>query len=314
MKMKPFSVHDIQCLDAVVREGGFQAAAALLGRSHTAVFASIAKLERNLGLTLLDRSGYRVVLTDAGLSFHRKAKPLLDDMQALELHARQLAIGEESQLCVVLGDAFPLPEGLQMLSSFFAQYPNTRLDLRYETISGPHERLWSNEADLILHWADKADPRLEWIELGTAFFLPVVAPGFLPFEITGSISPDQMRKLTQCIIRDTGRLEPKPNYFVIEGAPHCTVSDHLMKREIILRGMAWGHLPSFMIEQDLSNGHLQSIAGQYLTGIRTELVAARRRDRPHGPVATRLWDHIGAQAPHIRANSSSELANDRTND
>ncbi len=43
------------------------------------------------------------------------------------------------------------------------------------------ERLFDDEADLILHRVDKADPRLEWIDLGTVSVVPVVAPGFLPF-------------------------------------------------------------------------------------------------------------------------------------
>ena len=61
--MSDFTLHDLQCFDAVARAGGFQAAAAALHRSHPAVFAAVAKLERQLDLALLDRSGYRVRLT-----------------------------------------------------------------------------------------------------------------------------------------------------------------------------------------------------------------------------------------------------------
>ncbi|MGS1096379.1 LysR family transcriptional regulator (plasmid) [Aquamicrobium terrae] len=297
--MQNFTLQEIQCFDAVVREGGFQAAAALLNRSHAAVFAAIAKLEDNLGVALFDRTGYRVALTDAGRSFHRKAQSLIGEMEALQLHARQLAMGEETHLRVILGDACPLNDGLQLLSGFFANCHTTRLDLHFETIGGPCERLLEDEADLILHWIDKSDSRLEWIDLGTHSFVPVVAPGFLPFAPTGSITPEQMRGLTQCIIRDTARV-PKLNYYIVEGAPQCTVADHPMRREVILRGMAWGHLPHFMIEEDLRDGRLLSITGEYFPGVEVALVAARRRDRPHGPIANRLWDHIGACAPDLQ--------------
>jgi len=63
--MSGFTLHDLQCFDAVVRTGGFQAAAGELHRSHPAVFAAVAKLERQLDLALLDRSGYRVRPTQA---------------------------------------------------------------------------------------------------------------------------------------------------------------------------------------------------------------------------------------------------------
>lgn len=295
--MQPFSLQELQCFDAVAREGGFQAAASVLNRSHAAVFAAVGKLEDHLGVALLDRSGYRVSLTQAGVSFHRKAQSLLGEMDALRVHARQLAMGEETHLRVILGDTCPLQEGLDLLGGFFAGCPNTRLDLHFETISGPWERLFEDEADLILHWVEKTDPRLQWIDLGAVSFVPVVAPGFLPFPVTRRISPEQMRGLTQCIIRDSARTVSKTNYYVVEGAPQCTVADHLMKKEVILRGMAWGHLPRFMIENELREGQLVSIAGDHFPGIETKLVAARRRDRPHGPVANRLWDYIAARAP-----------------
>jgi hypothetical protein len=31
-----------------------------------------------------------------------------------------------------------------------------------------------------------------------------------------------------------------------------------------------------------------------------ELAVARRRDQPHGPVATRLWDFLAQQAPVLK--------------
>lgn len=291
----PFTLQELQSFDAVVREGGFQSAALALNRSHAAVFAAVGKLEDKLGVPLLDRGGYRVALTQAGRAFHDKARGLLDEARTLGLLARQLATGEETRLRVILGDICPTPQGLELLAAFFAACPNTRLDLHFETISGPWERLFDDEADLILHWIDKADPRLEWIDLGAVAFVPVVAPGFLPFPAEEA-APDRMRDLTQCIIRDTARGGAGPSFHVLDGAPRCTVADQRMKKEVLLRGLAWGHLPRFLIEDELADGRLVSIAGRAFPGITSELVAARRRDRPHGPVAERLWTYIAERA------------------
>ena len=290
--MMPFSLQEVQRFDAVLSEGGFQAAAARLNRSHSAVFAAVARLEGRLGLALLDRTGYRVVPTDAGRSFHAKARWLLDGAEALETHARQLAAGEETRLRVVLGDICPTDHGRDLLHGFFARCPQTRLDLHFEAVGGPQERLAKDEADLVLHWIDKADPRFEWIDIATIAFVPVVAPGFLPFDIDDALGPEQMRGLTQCILRDTAHDPGELAFGVLSGAPQCTVADHRMKKEVISRGMAWGHLPKFMIAEDLARGDLLAITGRHFRGIRAELVAARRQDRPHGPVAQRLWRHI----------------------
>lgn len=65
-----------------------------------------------------------------------------------------------------------------------------------------------------------------------------------------------------------------------------------MKRELILHGMAWGHLPEFMVSDDLQQGRLLRIGGDALPGRTETLSAARRADLPRGPVAESLWAHI----------------------
>ena len=300
LDMSPFTLHDLQCFDAVVKAGGFQAAAQVMNRTHPAVFAAVAKLERQLGFMLLERGGYRVQLTPEGQSFHRRAQALLRELESLHAHTAQLAMGKESELRVVIGDMCPVPQTLRLLSGFFSQHPSTRLHLHFEAVTGPWERLFNDEADLIFHHVDKHDARIEWLDLCPVQFIPVAAPGFLPFRITRSIRREQLRELTQCIMRDTAQSSESRDYFVVDGAPQCTVADQLMKKEVILCGMAWGHLPRFLVEQELRDGRLISLAGKYLTGSVEDLVAARRHDRPHGPVANQLWQLIQEQAAQWR--------------
>lgn len=309
--MSTFTLHDLQCFDAVIRAGGFQAAASVLHRSHPAVFAAVARLEKQLGLSLLDRSGYRVRPTADGRSLHRRAQSLLREFEQLRSHAGQLALGEESELRVVIGDLCPRPQMLALLSAFFAACPSTRLHLHFEAVTGPWERLFDGDADLIVHRIDKTDPRLEWIDLCKVPLLPVVAPGLLPFPPSRSIAAEQMREFTQCVMRDTARHSPERNYFMIEGAHQCVVADQSMKKEVILHGMGWGHLPRFLIETELADGRLLSIAGRHLPGGSEQLVAARRNDRPHGPVANRLWRFIRERAPRFRAGPEPATATRR---
>jgi DNA-binding transcriptional LysR family regulator len=295
------TIHQLLCFDAVVTEGSFQAAAEKLCRSQPTVSASVKNLETQLRLDLLDRSGYRVALSEAGRSFHERTRVFLQELQTLRNHAAQLAMGEESELRVVIGDLCPLPEILGLLRRFFDRCPGTRLHLHFEAISGPWERLIDDAADLILHHVDKADPRLEFVDLLTVKLVPVVAPGFLRFPISRSITPEQMRNYVQCVIRDTARRLPPRDYYLVEGARSWTVSDQLMKKELILQGMGWGHLPQYLIAQDLRRGRLIPITGKHFKGGRAELVAARRRNVPHGPIANRLWQFIGEQAARFGA-------------
>jgi DNA-binding transcriptional LysR family regulator len=297
--MDGMTIHQLLCFDAVVTEGSFQAAAAKLRRTHSTVFTSVKNLENQLGLRLLNREAYRASLTEEGKSFHARLGVFLHELGVLRYHASQLAMGEERELRVVVGDTSPLREVLSLLRRFFDDCPTTQLHLHFEAISGPWERLFDGEADMIIHHVDKSDQRIEFIDLCSGTLIPVVAPGFLKFAITDEITPDQMRCYVQCVIRDTARHSAPRDYYLIEGARAWTVSDQMMKREIILQGMGWGHMPSFMIAEELRSGRLLSIAGKHLRGGAGEIVAARRRDRPHGPVADRLWQFISEQAPAL---------------
>ncbi|HVO02055.1 MAG TPA: LysR family transcriptional regulator [Candidatus Cybelea sp.] len=295
--------HQLACFDAVVREGSFQAAALKIGRSQPSVFLAVKNLEAQLGVSLLDRSGYRVGLTEAGRSFHQRAGTLLEDMRALKTHAAQLAMGNETELHVVIGDLCPLPLMLALLRRFFDACPSTQLHLHFEALSGPWERLFEGQADLILHHIDKSDPRFEYLDLFTVELVCVVAPGFLKFPISRAIAPERMRDYVQCVIRDTAHRLPPRDYFVLEGARSWTVADQLMKKELIVQGMGWGHLPRFMIEDELRDGRLLAITGRYFKGGRIDLVAARRRAAPHGPIASRLWQFITDEAHAFAADS-----------
>jgi DNA-binding transcriptional LysR family regulator len=286
------TIHQLECFDAVVSEGSFQAAAEKIRRAQPSVSAAVKNLEAQLGLTLLDRSGYRVVLSEAGRSFHARTRVFLDELRALKTHARQLAMGEEDELRIVIGDLCPLPQTLALLRRFFDLCPATRLHLHFEAIAGPWERLLDDEADLILHHIDKADARFEFVDLFPVRLVPVVAPGFLRAPVSRAITPEAMRDYVQCVIRDTARHSPLRDYYLIEGARTWTVSDQLMKRELILQRMGWGHMPKYLVADDLRERRLIDISGRYRKGGTVELVAARRREGPHGPIANRLWAYI----------------------
>ena len=118
---------------------------------------------------------------------------LLGELQALKSHALRLGAGEEVELRVVIGDLCPLPLTLGLLRRFFDGCPGTRLHLHFEALSGPWERLFDGDADLILHHIEKSDPRLEFIDLYPVRLVPVVAPGFLQFPALREITPEQMR-------------------------------------------------------------------------------------------------------------------------
>jgi len=309
--MNNFTLHELICFEAVVTTGSFQAAATKLHRTHPTIHTAIKNLESQLGIKLLNRTAYRVTLTAAGLAFQLRAKSLLSEVHALQSFAGHLARGDESDLSVVIGDLCPATQVLKLLKRFFDQCPQTRLHLHFESLSGPWERLHNKQADLIIHHVDKSDTRLESIDLLKVELVPVVAPGFLSFPIKSSITPSDMKNYVQCIIRDSARELPARDYFVVEGAHSWTVADQFTKKQLIVLGMGWGHMPTFLIKEELTDGRLLSITGKHYKRSSLDIVAARLRGHTHGPVANRLWQFIDEQSPLINRRSPDKTQKSR---
>jgi DNA-binding transcriptional LysR family regulator len=290
--MEKFTLQELVCFDAVITEGGFQAAATKLNRTHSAVFAAVAKLERQTGLQLLDRGGYRIGLTEAGRSFHKSAERVLKEASSLTALTVQLAGGTETQLHVCIGDLCPLDVTVAFLNRCVAGLPRTDLQLHAEAISGPWERLLDGEVELIFHHLDESDHRFEWISLYAVDVVPVAAPGFLPFADVRSLVPEQMRDYTQCVIRDSARHSSPRDYFLVEGAQQLSVSDQFSKKAAIVQGIAWGHMPLFLVEHEIGLGTLVNLEGDHLKRSRRHIVAARLRQSRHGVLAERCWQNI----------------------
>ncbi|MFF3500430.1 LysR family transcriptional regulator [Streptomyces sp. NPDC003247] len=76
-------LRQLRCLVAILDEGGFTDAAAVLGVSQAAVSRTLASLERALGVRLLMRTSRVVTPTAAGLRVAAHARKVLGEVDAL---------------------------------------------------------------------------------------------------------------------------------------------------------------------------------------------------------------------------------------
>ena len=105
---------------AVAEELHITRAAERLHVAQPAVSEQIRKLERDLGVELLDRTRRRIALTDAGAAFLAEARRVLEGAQLARLAARSAQGREASRLRVGYAPAaLPaiVPRTLQRLAS-----------------------------------------------------------------------------------------------------------------------------------------------------------------------------------------------------
>lgn len=84
------NLHHLRIFANVAERGGFSRAAAALRISQPAVSKSVAALERQLGTTLIDRTGRATTLTDAGTVLFTRARELFAVEQSAEEELRTL--------------------------------------------------------------------------------------------------------------------------------------------------------------------------------------------------------------------------------
>jgi len=87
------SIQQLRALMAVVLHGGFRAAARALNVSQGGLTKSIAALEEEYGIELIDRNAKGVVLTEKGEAFLEFAKALLEEADRAERWLRTQSDG-----------------------------------------------------------------------------------------------------------------------------------------------------------------------------------------------------------------------------
>jgi len=116
---------------AVAEELHFHRAAARLHISQPPLSQQIRALERELGVTLLERNRRRVTLTAAGESFRDDARSILAAVERASERARDVARGSLGTLSIgFVGSAMFSPTLPDILRKFRAGHPEVELVLR----------------------------------------------------------------------------------------------------------------------------------------------------------------------------------------
>jgi DNA-binding transcriptional LysR family regulator len=119
--------------------------------SQSSISLLVKALERDMDVTLFERRGRRIRITDAGRLLLQLARPLVDGLDSLpqvfaERRGRQLA----DRLSIGAGPStmmYLLPD---VVRRFVERYPTTQVSLRHAIGQEAIELLRTNEVDLVL--------------------------------------------------------------------------------------------------------------------------------------------------------------------
>ena len=282
--MRP-DIDALEALDAVITEGGFAAAGLRLHKVPSAVNYQIRKLEEQLGVTLLDRSGYRVRLTDAGSLVLAEGRRLLAQADHVVAVAAEFAAGWEARLTVIIDGILPLAPTLAALKTMAVERVPTRIQVRVEFLGGVQRRSQSEQAEVML--VKDYVPNPEWV----AMPLPEIECLLLvaaehPLAGRRDVGLTELHEHVELSVQDSGARADDRHMF--GGDRVFLLSDFGAKREALLAGVGYGWMPQYLVAEDLAAGRLIEV--HYVGGSRYRFTPhlIRRDDRTPGRALARL--------------------------
>lgn len=292
-------------LQMVVRQGSFAAAARALNLVPSALSYRVRHIEDALDVLLFDRSARQVRLTAAGTELLREAGRLLTEIDAVANRVRRVGSGWEPQLTIAVDGVIARDPLYELIGSFYAAQPPTRLKLREETLFGTVETLVSGEADLaigsVLDAARLAlsASGIQSRPLGDLPFVYVVAPHHPLARETQPLPDALIRQYRGVVAADSARYGESLSVNLIGGQDLLTVPTLHAKLHAQLHGLGGGFLPEAMARPWLEAGHLVQLVTERHPPNGTLHCAWRRRAAGEPGLALQWWleqlAHVGTR-------------------
>ncbi len=159
-------LRDLRYFVTVAEELHFTRAAERLFVSQPALSRQIAKLERDLRVTLLERDRRHVRLTAAGATLFDHARVVLAEWDATRRHVSDVAAATNAVLRIGMQTGMGRGIVAELSTALRSRRPNWRVDLMQIDWDDPTCGLADHTTDLALAWLPMpANERFRWIVL-----------------------------------------------------------------------------------------------------------------------------------------------------
>ena len=277
--------------------GSFVAAGRALEISASAVGKSVARLEQEVGVRLLQRSTRRIQLTDEGRLFHERCRRILDDLddaQATLSNARETPRGRLRVSAPIVGHHFLLP----VIPSFVARHPEVELDIHF---TDRNVDLIDEGIDVAIRSGDLPDSRLVSRPLNHFRLLLCASPDYLARHGTPMVVRDLEQRAT---IRfrhpSSGKLLDWPmlEKSAIDSQTRLRTVLACNNMEAVLgatvRGLGIACMPDFLAREMLADGRLVCVLDAQLSA-GGRFRALWPSSRHLSPKVRVFVDHLGEQ-------------------
>ncbi|WP_296258087.1 MULTISPECIES: LysR family transcriptional regulator [unclassified Pseudomonas] len=253
------SFRQLQVYVTVAKLGGIGATAHRLNLSQSATSQSLSDLERHLGVPLFERTGRRLIPTDAGLRVLNQAEALLDGLVSFVENAREPDGAIHGNLLISASATIGTYLVPSLIGSFCDAHPHADLQVRLRNTEEVLSDVLRFEADIGLIEGPCTDERLV-AQYWRDDELVIVCGNSHPLAAQRTIDDAQIAN-EAWIVREAGSGTRSVLESAIAGhAQRLKVRMELGQHEAIKEAVRGGYglacLPRLSVNQELARGSL----------------------------------------------------------
>ena len=246
---------------ALVRAGSFTAAAEQLGQTKAMVSQHLARLERELGVTLMVRSTRRMALTEAGAVFHADCVRILGETEAAIERVGENRETPRGTLRLTAPVNYGTMVVAPALAGFLRRHPGVHAELGLD--DGISD-LIGGRFDLAIRGGPLRDSGLRAVRLASFRQWLVAAPAYL----AARGRPRRPLELAQhdAVLLSVLSSPARWTFTARGGAqthvrltPRAQADGAAAVHAMALAGAGVAVLPDFMVETDLAAGRLEHL-------------------------------------------------------
>ncbi|OBT11646.1 LysR family transcriptional regulator [Shewanella sp. UCD-FRSSP16_17] len=272
-------------IQSVVDYGGYAQAAEKLNKSQSSLNHAVAKLQSQLGIQLLEVKGRKAYLTEQGEVLLRRSRHLTQTVDDLELLASNLGQGWEPNLTIARELIYPMHYLVGALQAFLPHSRGTRVTIIDSVISGTHELITQQQADIAICGVPPKGFIAE--SICESEMILVCAPEHALAQQSVINDDQELAQHLQIVIKDTAK-EKTIETGWLKSEQRWTVTNFHEAITILKNGLGFCWLPAYLVSEDIANKslHRLSLIGSTSRKIQLSLVVPNR-DR-QGPASQLL--------------------------
>ena len=252
------TINQLRTFIAVCEETSFTGAARRLRRAQSAVSHAISALETALGLELFERDARRAELTAAGRSLIPDARAVIARTEEMKNRAKSISSEGVPTLSIAVDAYFPRRGLIDCLCALERESPAAAISLRMTTMQGGEALVLAGDCSLAVTISDVPEIKRSAIErhwLCETQLVTVCAPTHPLASVDRPISSEEFGEYVQLVVTDNQPGAEKTQMGVA-GERQWLVNDLGAKRDFLIAGLCWGHMPLDLVADDLAHGRL----------------------------------------------------------